>query len=211
MNPSAPDVVVIGGSAGGIQALRAILQTLENVADTIVIVVLHRSPQDSPLVEVLQGYTGIPVCEPSTSPMTCRAGVITVAPAGYHLLVGNSRILLREAQTPVALYETGSDVRVHLTLDSSVAYSRPSLDVAFVSAAELVNSVTVVLLSCANEDGARGCEVVRAAGGRVILQDPATCESATAVEAAMVRVKPDHVADPHGIGRWLSQHVVRQR
>lgn len=121
---SAPDVVVIGGSAGGLQALRAISQTFEHVADCIVIVVLHRSPQDSPLVDVLQGYTGIPVCEPSNSPMTCRAGVITVAPAGHHLLVGNARIPLQEPPTPVALYEVGSDVRAYLTLDAPVAFSR---------------------------------------------------------------------------------------
>ena len=208
---SAPDVVVIGGSAGGIKALRAILQTFEHAGNSVVFVVLHRPPQDSPLVDVLHTYTRIPVREPSDSPWTCPAGTVTVAPAGYHLLVGNTRMPLREPPTPVAQYENGSGVRAHLTLDAPVEYSRPSLDVAFVSAAELVNSVTVVLLSCANEDGALGCEVVKAAGGRVVLQDPVTCEAATAVKAAMRRVEPDHVADPQGIGRWLSQTVAQNR
>ena len=83
-------------------------------------------------------------------------------------------------------------------------HSRPSLDVTFASAAELVNPVTAVLLSCANEDGARGCEVIKSVGGRVVLQDPASCEVPTAVDAALRRFTPDLVADPAEIGRWLS-------
>jgi two-component system chemotaxis response regulator CheB len=47
--------------------------------------------------------------------------------------------------------------------------------------------------------------MVKAAGGRVVLQDPASCDAAVAVNAALRQVDPDHVADPQGIGRWLSQ------
>ncbi len=203
-----PDVIVFGGSAGGMKALSGIFTTFERPGNSNAFVVLHRAPQESPLLQVLRTYTRIPIYEPANSPWVCSPGTVTVAPAGYHLLVGNTRKPLREPTIPVAQYETGSHVRAHLTLDPPVAYSRPSLDVTFVSAAELVNSVTVVLLSCANEDGAEGCEVVQAAGGKVVLQDPGTCEAATAVKAAQRRVKPDYVADPHGIGRWLSQNVA---
>lgn len=38
-----------------------------------------------------------------------------------------------------------------------------------------------------------------------MLQDPDSCEAVLAVNAAMLRVEPDHVADPHEIGRWLSE------
>jgi two-component system chemotaxis response regulator CheB len=201
---SGPDLIVIGGSAGGMKALKDVFQTLRDVRNHVVCVVLHRSPDASPLAAVLQGYTAIPVHEPSDSPWDCPPGTVTVAPAGYHLLMGRSRRPASDPQTPMSLYEDGSGVRAHLTLDAPVAYSRPSLDVTFTSAAELVNSVTAVLLSCANEDGAAGCEIVKAAGGRVVLQDPATCEAATAVNAAMRRVTPDHIADPRGIGTWLA-------
>ena len=199
-----PDVVVIGGSAGGLKALRAILDSYGTVGNTVVVAVLHRSPQSSQLAEVLQAHSTIPVREPTDSPWDCPVGGLTLAPAGYHLLVGNTRTLLTEAPTPVATYRTGHGVRAHLTLDAPVCHSRPSIDVAFASAAELVNPVTAVLLSCANEDGVRGCEIVKSAGGRVVLQDPASCEVPTAVEAALRRVTPDHIADPAGIGRWLS-------
>lgn len=200
-----PDVVVIGGSAGGLKALEGILATFRIGDDTAVFVVLHRPPRQSPLVELLQRYTTAPVSEPDDSPWPCRPGTVTVAPAGYHLLVGNARTVLTDPPTPITQYETGGGVRAHLTLDASVAYSRPSIDVAFRSAAELVNSVTVVMLSCANDDGAWGCEVVKASGGRVVLQTAASCEAAVAVNAASRRVQPDLVADPQAIGRWLSR------
>ena len=206
-----PDVIVIGGSAGGISALRGIFQTLNDIGNSVVFVVLHRAPQYGGLAQVLQGFTAIPIHEPSTSPWTCPSGEVTLAPAGYHLLAGNERRRSREPQTPVEQYDTGPGVRAHLTLDAPVLCSRPSLDVAFASAAVLVNSVTAVLLSCASEDGADGCEAVKAAGGRVVLQDPATCDAAIAVNAAMRRVHPDHVADPNGIGRWLSAEPHEHR
>lgn len=199
-----PDVIVMGGSAGGLKALRAVLDSLESIDNTVVFAVLHRSPQDSPLVEVLRASTRVPVREPGGSPWICPVGSVTVAPAGYHLLIGNTRTPVPERTAGVARYQAGLGVRAHLTLDAPVAYSRPSLDVAFVSAAQIVNSVTAVLLSCANDDGALGCEAIRAAGGRVVLQDPASCEAPVAVEAALRKVRPDHIADPVGIGRWLS-------
>jgi two-component system chemotaxis response regulator CheB len=189
-------------------ALRGVFQTLDDVGGAVVCVVLHRSPEPSPLAEVLQSYTAMPVHEPATSPWTCPPGAVTVAPAGYHLLVGQGRSLTSEPNTPLALYETDTSVRAHLSLDAPVAHSRPSLDVVFTSAAQLANPVIAVLLSCANEDGAAGCEAVKAAGGRVVVQDPATCEAAVAVNAATRRVEPDHVADPPGIGRWLSQTLA---
>ncbi|WP_319428901.1 chemotaxis protein CheB [Mycobacterium sp. RTGN5] len=199
-----PDVIVIGGSAGGIGALRGIFETLNDIGNRVAVVVLHRAPQYGGLALVLQGFTGIPIHEPSTSPWACPSGAVTLAPAGYHLVVGNERRRSGRPQTPIEQYDTGPGVRAHLTLDAPVLCSRPSLDVLFASAATLANSVTAVLLSCASEDGAEGCAIVKAAGGRVVIQDPATCDAAVAVNAAMRRVDPDHVADPQGIGRWLS-------
>ncbi|PRC46557.1 chemotaxis protein CheB [Mycobacterium sp. ITM-2017-0098] len=205
---SGPDVVVFGGSAGGMQALRGVFETLADVRGAVVCVVLHRSPDPSPLAAVLQSYTALPVQEPGTSPWTCPPGAVTVAPAGYHLLMGQGRRLISEPSTPLALYEADTSVRADVSLDAPVAHSRPSLDVAFESAAQLANTVIAVLLSCANEDGAAGCEAVKAAGGRVVVQDPATCDAPVAVNAAMRRIVPDHVADPQGIGRWLSQNLA---
>lgn len=198
-------VIVIGGSAGGMKALRGIFGTFPDAGDSVVCVVLHRSPDHSPLAQVLQTYTGIPVAEPADSPWTCPPGAVTVAPAGYHLLVGRNRATAANPATPLSPYASAPGVRAHLTLDAPVAYSRPSLDVTFISAAEFTESTVAVLLSCANEDGAAGCEAVKAAGGRVVLQDPDSCEAPVAVKAALRTVVPDHMSDPAGIGTWLSQ------
>lgn len=202
---SGPDLIVIGGSAGGMKALQGVFQTLVDIGDRVLCVVLHRPPEPSPLAQVLQSYTSIPTHEPDNSPWQCPPGTVTVAPAGYHLLLGRNRTLAHQPQTPVTHYDTAPGVRAHLTLDPPVAHSRPSLDVTFSSAAGLSDSVTAVLLSCANEDGAAGCAAVQAAGGRVVLQDPASCEAPVAVNAALRRVTPDHIADPVGIGRWLTR------
>lgn len=203
-----PELIVIGGSAGGLKAMKGILETLD-IRDCAVCVVLHRPPEYSPLAEVLQNYTGLAVSEPGDSPWDCSPGTVTVAPAGYHLLVGRSRILSGQPHTSIAPYEPAPGVRAHLTLDAPVAYSRPSIDVAFMSAADFGESAVAVLLSCANEDGAAGCAAVKAAGGRVVLQDPATCEAPIAVRAAQRAVTPDHIADPGGIGTWLTEISAR--
>ncbi|CAN5355375.1 chemotaxis protein CheB [soil metagenome] len=205
---SDPKVVVIGGSAGGMKALRGIFETLGDIREAVICVVLHRSPDHSPLADVLQSYTAIPVHEPAGSPWNCPPGAVTVAPAGYHLMIGERRRLSAEPTSPLTQYERVPGLRAHLTLDAPVAHSRPSLDVTFWSAAELVDPVIAILLSCANEDGAAGCAAVKAAGGRVVLQDPSTCEAAVAVNAALRRMDPDCVADPAGIGRWLSQALA---
>lgn len=204
----APSLVVIGGSAGGIKALRGIFQTLRRPAETAVCVVLHRPPDFSPLAEVLQSYTAIPVGEPLDSPWECVPGTVTMAPAGYHLIVGPGRRPASAPATPVTPSESAPGVRAHLTLDAPVTYSRPSLDVTFTSAAVFGSAAVAVLLSCANVDGAAGCAAVKAAGGRVVLQDPATCEAASAVNAAMRRVTPDHVGDPVEIGTWLTRATM---
>ncbi len=154
-----PDVVVIGGSAGGIKALRGVFDTLGDARDIVVLVALHRAPQYAGLDRVLQGYTAIPIREPTASPWACSPGEVTLAPpAAYHLLVGNDRNPSTEPATPpVEQYETGPPgVRAHLTLDAPLLHSRPSLDALFSSAAQLVNSVTAVLLSCASDDGGPG-------------------------------------------------------
>ncbi|BBY74651.1 chemotaxis protein CheB [Mycolicibacterium parafortuitum] len=205
---AAPDVIVLGGSAGGMNAVREVLTTLTGLRTSVLCVVLHRPPEYSPLAEVLQTYTPLPVHEPPDSPWHCPLGAVTVAPAGYHLLLGRGRARSTDGKEAIGPYTTAPGVRAHLTLDEPVAYSRPSLDVTFTSAAEFGASVVAVLLSCANDDGAAGCAAVQAAGGRVVLQAPATCEAPIAVNAALRRIEPDHVADPAGIGTWLAQQLA---
>jgi len=95
------------------------------------------------------------------------AGTVYVAPPGYHLLV--------EADHTLAL-----------SMDAPVAFSRPSIDVLFESAAVAYGErVLGIVLSGANNDGAAGLAAIRAAGGRAWVQQPADALAATMPQAAI--------------------------
>ena len=93
---------MIGGSAGGLRAVRGILRNLTDIGDSVAVTVLHRPPVYSPLAVVLQTYTRLPVFEPDDSPWNCPPGAIVVAPAGYQMLLGRHRRLSRDFK-PAAL------------------------------------------------------------------------------------------------------------
>ncbi|HEY4352489.1 MAG TPA: chemotaxis protein CheB, partial [Paraburkholderia sp.] len=101
-----------------------------------------------------------------------------VAPPGYHMLVDDDRTIA-------------------LSVDSSVRFSRPSIDVMFESAAHVYASRLLgILLSGANDDGAHGLEVIRAMGGVAWVQDPQTASSATMPRAAIARGAVDDIFSP---------------
>ena len=164
-NPSY-DVVVIGASWGGLTALSTIVGGLPASFDIPVVIVQHRSKDSENLLAVLlQDETSLPVSEvEDKEPML--PGHIYVAPADYHLLVEGGHF--------------------SLSTESAVRYSRPSIDVTFISAADTHAARTIgVVLTGANEDGARGLARVCQRGGMCIVQDPATAEVRTMPDAAL--------------------------
>lgn len=159
--------VVIGTSAGGIQALSAILPALPPGFARPVLVVVH-VPQRraNSLAELYAQKCRLPVKEAEDKePLV--PGTIYFAPAGYHLLV-----------------EQGGSAA--LSSDEPVNHSRPAIDVLFESAADAYGpALTAIVLTGANDDGARGLCAVCTAGGVAIVQDPATAEIATMPAAAL--------------------------
>jgi two-component system, chemotaxis family, protein-glutamate methylesterase/glutaminase len=151
---SLPKLLVIGGSAGGLDVLLKILPELDNSWPLSMIIVLHRkNDNDSLLTELLAAKTTLQVKEAEEKDQL-TPGVIYVTPSDYHLLIEPD----------------GS-----LTLDDSekVHYSRPSIDVTFTSAAEVFkNKLYCLLLSGANMDGAAGLSTARALGGYTVVQNP---------------------------------------
>ncbi len=180
--PAAPhrvDLVVLGGSAGSVDALATLLPALPRDWPLPIVVVVHLPRAGaSGLAEVLAGHTGLPVSE-AEDKQPLAGGAIHVARPGYHLLVDDGPALA-------------------LAIDDPVHFSMPSLDVLFESAAATLGPrVAAVVLSGANEDGARGLAAVRAAGGIAAVQAPddaavpvmpraalAGCPGATALPAA---------------------------
>jgi len=160
------EAVVIGASAGALEALSAILPSLPAHFPVPIIVVVHVPPaRPSALAGLFSAKCQMLVKEAEDKEPIC-AGTIYFAPPDYHLLV--------EADRTLAL---SSDEQVH--------FSRPSVDVLFETAADAYRErLVAVVLSGANSDGALGLKAVVEAGGVGLIQDPATAYSAVMPDAA---------------------------
>ncbi|EIL94912.1 MULTISPECIES: chemotaxis protein CheB [Rhodanobacter] len=147
------DAIVIGGSAGGVQALHALLAQLPADFPVPVLVVLHL-PRDRPsqIADLLATHCALPVRE-AIDKMPLEQGVV-FAPPDYHLLV--------EDESSLAL-----------SMDEPVLFSRPAIDPLFVSAAAVFSRrLLAILLTGASADGSEGVAAVRRAGGTVWIQQP---------------------------------------
>lgn len=184
--------VVIGGSAGGVDALTVILSRLPGDFPLPVLVVQHLHPSDDgAFAHHLGAETRLPVIEPSDKAPIAPGHVYT-APANYHMLV-----------------EPGDSIA--LSLDPRVRWSRPSIDVLFESAARAWGAgLIAVLLSGANDDGTRGLGAVRAAGGHTIAQDPSGARSPFMPRTAIDAGVADEVLGPAAIANRLKEFGIRQ-
>ena len=169
-----PSAVVVGCSAGGLAALHVLLGGLGRPLPVPMLVVCHSGSEDMRLFcELLATRSGLPVQEAEERQQP-QPGHVYVAPSGYHLLVER-------------------DGRFALSIDPRVAFSRPSIDVLFESAAETWRGhLLAVLLTGANSDGARGCRRVRELGGSVVVEDPRTAQVPVMPAAALELAGADH-------------------
>jgi two-component system chemotaxis response regulator CheB len=178
------EVVVIGTSWGGLNALSTVVAGLPSTFALPLVIVQHRSA-DAPgfLAELLQSRTGLCVVEVDDK-RPIVAGHVYIAPANYHLLI-----------------ERGF---FSLSTDAPVRYSRPSIDVTFVSAADEYGRRAVgVVLTGANEDGALGLRRIADRGGHAIVQDPETAELPVMPRAALRAVPHARVIKLDQIARHL--------
>src|SRR3954449_358877 len=176
----------MGGSWGGMSAVRRVLEDLPADFPAPVVVVLHRGPGSGDALTTILGRGGaLPVREvDDKSELT--TGCVHVAPPGYHLLV-----------------ERGS---LALSTDPAVHYSRPSIDVTFESAAEAYEDRVVgVVLTGDNEDGAAGLREIKRYGGVTIVEDPETAERPIMPRAAIAKARPDAVLPLERIGPMLAR------
>ncbi|NVI05092.1 chemotaxis protein CheB [Paraburkholderia youngii] len=184
--PRGYELVVIGGSAGGIEVLNVLLAALPARFAAAVMIVMHLPP-DSPsyLVPALAHRCALPVLEPDAGELI-QPGRVHVAPPGYHMLVEVDRT-------------------VALSTDAAVRFSRPSIDVLFESAAAVYGErLLAILLSGANDDGALGLERVRTLGGTAWVQDPDSAGSAEMPRAAIARGAADAIFNPETLARRLA-------
>lgn len=183
--PQQVRAVVVGTSAGGVEALSTLLPALPPRLRPPLFVVLH-VPRDRPslLVDLLGRRCAVPVVE-AEDKMPVQEGTVYVAPPDYHLLIDEGP-------------------RLSLSVDPPVNFSRPSIDVLFESAADVFGAGLVgIILTGASRDGASGLRAIRDAGGATVVQAPQDARVPFMTEAAIREIPVDHVLPLEGIAALL--------
>lgn len=177
--------VVVGASAGGVDALLTLLTGLPAHFRLPIIAVLHLPPdRDSRLAEIFQHRLPIAVRE-AADKETIAPATVYFAGSGYHLLVE-------------------PDHSFSLSCEAPVHYSRPSIDVLMESASDAYGAALAgILLTGANYDGAAGLAKIGHQGGITVVQDPAEAQVATMPEAAIRKLQPSFILPLSGIRNML--------
>jgi len=160
------EAIVLGASAGAFEALSVVLPRLPAGYSLPLLVVVHSAPdRASHMAELFQAKCRIRVKEAEDKEPIC-AGTVYFAPPDYHLLVERDR-------------------RLSLSSEEPVLFCRPSIDVLFESAADAYGAgLTGIVLTGANNDGARGLAAVYSAGGVALVQHPDLAQVPTMPRAA---------------------------
>jgi two-component system chemotaxis response regulator CheB len=175
MRPRPHDVVVIGASAGGVEALTALLGNLPRDLPAAVAVTLHRSPVASFLAEVIGRRAVLPIVE-AKDRMVFARGRIHLAPPDQHMRL--ERGLVRLDRGP----------RQH--------HTRPAIDPLFTSAAEQYGPRVVGIVLTGNmSDGVTGLVRIKEAGGLCLVQRPDDAPFPSMPRNALRFDHVDHVFD----------------
>lgn len=188
---SGHDLIVIGASAGGLQALQALVAALPPELAASVLVVLHTEPQKrSELASVLDRAGPLPA-QFASDKAPLEPGRIYVAPPDHHLLVERQRMRVVR----------GPRENRH----------RPAIDVLFRSAAwSFGPRVVAVILSGTLDDGTAGMWAVKTCGGVCIVQDPDDAQFGDMPRNALNSVEVDHCLPLPEIAPLLVQLARRQ-
>lgn len=177
--------IVIGTSAGGVEALSVLLPALPASLRASVLVVVH-VPRERPslLVNIFKDRCALPVRE-AEDKEPATPGTVFFAPPDYHLLVD---------QGP----------QIALSADDFVNFSRPSIDVLFESAADVYGERLMgILLTGGNSDGTAGLAAIQRAGGATVVQDPREAKAPLMVTSALERIQPDLILSLKDIAAML--------
>ncbi len=179
------DLVVVGASAGGVEALRSLIGSLPADLPAAVLVVLHLpAGSASALPEILSRAGVLPV-SPARPGAPIEHGRVYVAPPDHHLVVADDEVMLSH----------------HAAED----HHRPALNALFRSAAEAGGSRVIgVVLSGNLDDGAAGLAEIVARGGSALVQDPADAAYPSMPEAALAAVAAEAVLPVADLGEHIA-------
>lgn len=186
------DCIVMGASSGGLQALFSVLGTLPADYPLPILVAQHLLPHHpSELAAALAARLQLRVHEASDKWPLC-AGEVCVAVPDYHLLVE------REDLGGTRQYCVG------LSQEPPECFSRPAINPLFESASVSTNGRVVgVILTGANDDGARGAACLKRWGGHLIVQSPSSAECESMPRATLAVADPDMIGNTSEIGSYL--------
>ena len=179
------ELVVIGGSAGGVDALVGLLPSIPADYRSTVVCILHvPADRDSRLAELFELRAALPVRE-ARDKEPLEPGVIYFAGSGYHLSVERDRCFSLSCEPPVQ-------------------FARPAIDILMESAADAYGPLLAgILLTGANHAGAEGMCRIRERGGLTVVQDPIEAQASAMPEEAIRRCAPDLVLPLSGIRALL--------
>ncbi len=146
----------------------------------------HRRSSDA-LPEYFRRQTDLKVVD-AEDKQWIEPGHVYLAPADYHLLIERN----------------GGRGELSLWVDEAVRHARPSIDVLFESAAEAYGDRLLgIVLTGANDDGARGAARIKVLGGMVVAQDPATAEAPAMPRATIEAAQVDRILRLEEIAPFL--------
>jgi len=185
-------IVAVGTSLGGFEALKTILGGLPGDFPAAVAVVQHRSVEDSEgMLQMMEPYVKLPIIEVEDKDQI-KGGCVYLSPPNYHLVAEREYFAL--------------------SADSPVLHARPSIDVLFESVAESFGEHAIgVLLTGMSRDGTAGLARIKERGGRVIVQDPASAEGPMMPQSAIASVAVDRVLPLAEIAPFLVELCAGQR
>lgn len=181
--------IVIGVSAGGMDALSMIIPSIPQEFPVPMIIIQHISPySDNYITRYLDSISQLKIKELDEKEKIVP-GVVYTAPPNYHVLIED-------------------DETFSLSVEDRVNYARPSIDVLFESAADVYGSKLIgMILTGANNDGSIGLRRIKEVGGIAIVQDPATAEVDGMPRAAIAATPVDYILPLHQIPSLLIKLV----
>lgn len=185
-------VVGIGASAGGLEALRALISNLPEIKSLSILIAQHLSPQHrSLLTELLARETDLPVVEVrGGEPL--QAGTVYICPPNADLAIVDNRLRLTTPERSIG--------------------PKPSIDILFQNLAQTFEDHAVgIVLSGTGSDGAHGARAIRAAGGLTIAQQPDSAQYDSMPMAAISQGGAELIMRPAEIGRQLARLVRMPR
>ena len=167
------DIVVIGASRGGVEALRGIVAALPPNLQSTLLIVLHTSPTHPSLIPAILSRAGPLPAEHGRNGTRIERGRIYVAPPDHHMTVG-----------PIGF--------IRLDQGPKENYMRPVADPLFRSAASIYGSRVIgIILTGGGSDGTKGLIAVKQAGGLAIVQDPGDARDPGMPTSALLDNNPD--------------------